>query len=66
MSNFLILPIPRLLYRFVHNISIFDKENLWNLANMCLKNMSMTVCHRICYLRFVTENKDTFLLDDHI
>ena len=26
----------------------------------------MTICHQICFFEFVTENKDIFLLDDHI
>ena len=29
-------------------------------------SMSMTIRHHICYFEFVTENKYTFLLDDHI
>ena len=28
--------------------------------------MFMTICHHICYFGFAKENKDIFLLDDHI
>ena len=37
-----------------------------NLAHMFLKSMSMTVYHHIRYSRFVNENKDICLSDDHI
>ena len=31
-----------------------------NLANMCMNNRSMSVCHHFCYFRFVIENTDIF------
>ena len=65
MNNFLILHSTGLLYRFMHNMPIFELNSI-NLANMCLNSISMTTCHHICYFGFVNENKDMCLSDDHI
>ena len=65
MNTFLILHPTGLVYRFMHNKPIFN-QNQWNLANMCVNSMSMTICHHICYFIFVTENKGIFLSDDLI
>ena len=67
MNNFLILHQTVLLYRFMHNMSIFS-QTLSNLANtrMCLNNMSMSVCHHFCNFGFVIEITDIFLSGDHI
>ena len=49
----------------MHNMSIFQLNSM-KFGKHVPKSISMTVCHQICYFEFVTENKDIFLLDDHI
>ena len=54
MSHLHIVHPTGLLYRVKFN------------THMWLNSISMVVCHHICYFGFVNENKDLFLLDDHI
>ena len=62
MSHFQIVHPTVLLYRFMHSIPNF-KHNSMKFGK---HSMSMTVCHHMCYFEFVIENKDIFLLYDHI
>ena len=61
MSHFHIVHPSGLLYRFMHNMLIFERKTM-----KFGKHVSMIVCHHICCIEFVTENKDVFLLDYHI
>ena len=65
MSNFLISYPTRLLYKNVH-ISIISYPTVWNLADLCLDSMSVTVCYNIYNFGLVYENINIFLSNDHI
>ena len=65
MNNFLILHRTGFLYRYIHNIPIFEPKSK-KFASRCLNSMSLVVCHHIRYLGFVKGNKDVFLSDDQI
>ena len=64
MINFLILHPTGLLHKFMQSIFIFYPKSMEFCTHV--PEYNAYDCHYIFYFGFVNENKDVFLIDDHI